>query len=201
MIAWSIDAAMLSGCFDSIIVSTEDPEIAKVAIDHNVEVLARPEELATDSASLMNVMHHAAENTKDPLVCCVYATAPFLNPYDLQCGAKLISEYEYVYSATEFPHPIERAIVDGKMIQPEHWNTRSQDCMEAYYDAGQFYWGHRDCWLQEKVIFTKKSKPIMIPRSRAQDVNTPEDWAMAEAMGFYNFDAIYEGDGNVRRFH
>lgn len=68
------------------------------------------------------------------------------------------------------------------MFQPEHFNTRSQDLEEAYHDAGQFYWGLTSAWLAGTAMFGASSAPVVLPRHRVQDIDTPEDWLRAEWM-------------------
>jgi N-acylneuraminate cytidylyltransferase len=68
------------------------------------------------------------------------------------------------------------------MFQPEHFNTRSQDLEEAWHDAGQFYWGRAQAWLTDKPIFSANAAPVILPRHRVQDIDTPEDWVRAEWM-------------------
>lgn len=195
MIAYSIEAAKQSGCFDKIIVSTDDQEIAEVALQYGAEVpFLRPKEISDDYATTMDVIQHAmqwyeSQNVEIGLLCCIYATAPFILSSDLSQGLEVVSAdgVEFVFSATSFAFPIQRAITlneNGrvKMFQPEHLIARSQDLKEAYHDAGQFYWGKKSAFKEGKVIFSEHSKVILIPRKRAQDIDTPEDWEMAEAL-------------------
>jgi N-acylneuraminate cytidylyltransferase len=193
MIAWSIEAALESGCFDRIIVSTDDDEIAEVARQHGAEVpFLRPLELSDDHTGTIPVIRHAIEtiNSQGRAVeqaCCLYATAPFIQAEDLRRGLEILqgSGGDYAFSVTSYAFPIQRAIrltPEGRveMFNPEHFNTRSQDLEEAYHDAGQFYWGRADAWLQGKMIFSPASLPVMLPRHRVQDIDTPEDWVRAE---------------------
>lgn len=193
MIAWSIEAALDSGCFDRIIVSTDDDEIAKVARQYGAEVpFMRPLELSDDHTGTIPVIRHAIEviNSQGRTVeqaCCLYATAPFIKPEDLQRGLEILQGTggDYAFSVTSYAFPIQRAIrltPEGRveMFNPEHFTTRSQDLEEAYHDAGQFYWGRADAWLQGKLIFSPASLPVMLPRHRVQDIDTPEDWVRAE---------------------
>lgn len=195
MITWSIEAARMSGCFDRVIVSTDDVEIAEVSRDAGAEVpFLRPAALADDFADTISVVAHAiewlneqGEHPED--VCCLYATAPFVQPEDLRRGLVALQEHdaEYAFSVTGFAFPIQRAIRvrnDGRveMFQPEHFATRSQDLEEAYHDAGQFYWGKAKAWCARSVIFGGQSVPVVLPRRRVQDIDTPEDWDQAEAM-------------------
>ncbi|CAD5257080.1 MULTISPECIES: pseudaminic acid cytidylyltransferase [Halomonadaceae] len=193
MMAWSIEAAKASGCFDRIIVSTDDREIAKVAEQWGAEApFLRPNDLADDYTGTLPVIRHAVEwvNDHEMIVgyaCCVYATAPFVTPEDIQRGWELMQQSvaSFVFSVTSYAFPIQRAIritENGRvaMFNPEHFQTRSQDLEEAWHDAGQFYWGTADSWLEEKMIFGEDSVLVKLPRNRVQDIDTPEDWARAE---------------------
>lgn len=193
MIAWSIEAALESDCFDRVIVSTDDDEIAEVARQYGAEVpFMRPLELSDDHTGTIPVIRHAIEmiNSEGRVVeqaCCLYATAPFIRAEDLRRGLEILqgSGGDYAFSVTSYAFPIQRAIrltPEGRveMFNPEHFSTRSQDLEEAYHDAGQFYWGRADAWLQGKMIFSPASLPVMLPRHRVQDIDTPEDWVRAE---------------------
>jgi pseudaminic acid cytidylyltransferase len=193
MIAWSIEAALQSGCFDRIIVSTDDAEIAAVARQHGAEVpFMRPPELSDDHTGTIPVIRHAVERCNQQsqhveLACCLYATAPFVRAEDLLRGLTTLqdSNCEYAFSVTSYAFPIQRAIrinASGRveMFNPEHFNTRSQDLEEAFHDAGQFYWGRANAWLMGKPIFTPDSQPVLLPRHRVQDIDTAEDWERAE---------------------
>lgn len=195
MIAYSIEASINSGCFDKVIVSTDDAEIAEIALKFGAEIpFVRPANIADDYATTLDVIQHAVEFTKlqgwgVKNVCCVYATAPFLQPEFIRKGLQELvkNNVDYVFSATSFPFPIQRAIKINaeqrvEMFQPQHLNTRSQDLEEAYHDAGQFYWGTVSAFLKGKPFFSPNSKAILLPRKRVQDIDTPEDWELAEAL-------------------
>lgn len=192
MIAWPIAAAQAAGCFDRILVSTDDPEIAALARELGAETpFARPAALADDHATTMDVVTHAlgwleARGEAPGALCCLYATAPFVQPEDLRAGKALLADHDYAVPVTTFAFPIQRAmrIVQGglEMIQPEHRETRSQDLEEAWHDCGQFYWGQARAWRERRPIFGPATAPICLPRWRVQDIDTPEDWTRAEAM-------------------
>jgi pseudaminic acid cytidylyltransferase len=195
MIAWSILAASHSGCFDRIIVSTDDPEIAEVARAHGAEVpFIRPAVLSDDFTGTIPVIAHAVEwqsqhGESANEVCCIYATAPFLQATDLQRGLEVLRSTgaEYAFSVTAYAFPIQRAIRISsdrrvEMFNPGHFNTRSQDLEEAWHDAGQFYWGKSHAWLSGKPIFSNCSAPVPLPRYRVQDIDTLEDWKQAELI-------------------
>jgi len=196
MIAWSIQAAIESKCFDRIIVSTDDQEIAEIAKSYGAESpFIRPAELSNDHTGTIPVIVHAIkqiqENYKINIknVCSIHATAPFVMSEDLKQGLNILlsTDASYAISVTSFPFPIQRAIKITRknrlqMFQPEHFNTRSQDLEEALHDAGQFYWGKANAWISQKQVFTEETVPIQLPRYRVQDIDTQEDWIRAEWM-------------------
>jgi len=195
MIAWSIMAAQSSGCFDRIIVSTDDDEIGEVARSSGADVpFLRPSHLADDQASTQEVVVHALEwSEKQGLscdaICCLYATAPFVQAEDLRKAQQLHSssrQGSVVFAATTFPFPIQRAIrLDqqgyASMFKPECFSMRSQDLEEAYHDAGQFYWASSSTWRTVGNLF-EGSRPLVLPRWRVQDIDTEEDWIRAEKL-------------------
>lgn len=193
MIAWSVQAAKESQCFDRIIVSTDDNEIADVALKWGCDVpFMRPAELADDYASTPDVMQHAAiwsntQEKKPAYICCVSATAPFMNPEKIRDGLNIIKQEncDYAVSMTKYPSPIQRAIRVTKdnrieMFSPENFHKRSQELEDAYHDAGQFYWGKTEAWVSKKFLFSHGTAPILLPEIQVQDIDTPEDWEIAE---------------------
>lgn len=195
MIAWSIDAAKVSGLFDHVMVTTDDPEIAEVAKSWGAEVpFLRPAELSDDYAGTTEVIAHAtqwalAQGWPLSAVCCIYATAPFVQAGDLKLGLQALESgpWEYAFSATDFAAPIFRSFrqqPEGgiEMFFPEHFLTRSQDLPVALHDAGQFYWGIHSAWTKGKRIFDLHSIPVIIPRWRVQDIDNEDDWARAEII-------------------
>jgi pseudaminic acid cytidylyltransferase len=174
----------------------DDPEIAEVARECGAQIpFIRPAELADDHTGTGAVMWHAVrwlQEHGEPLsyVCCIYATAPLLSAADLRDGLarlKAAPDKLFAFSVTSFPFPIQRAIrltADGGVepFQPECMPMRSQDLEPAYHDAGQFYWGRPEAFLQGAPMFARHSIPIILPRHRVQDIDTPEDWVRAEYL-------------------
>lgn len=195
MIAWSIEAALQSACFDRIIVSTDDEEIANIARTYGADVpFKRPSDLSDDHTGTIPVIAHAitwqnAHAAQAREVCCIYATAPFIQGDDIRRGLQLLhhTNGDYAFSVTSYAFPIQRAIRIRndhriEMFYPENFNKRSQDLPEAWHDAGQFYWGKAEAWLTAKPIFSSSSSPVVLSRHRVQDIDTPEDWERAEWM-------------------
>jgi pseudaminic acid cytidylyltransferase len=207
MIAFSIAAARECGLFDHVIVSTEDAEIAAVARAHGAETpFVRPAELADDHATTVPVIKHGVEWVRQNLgpvdkVCCIYATAPMIQVSALVAAHELLVRERvsgYVFSATAFPFPIQRAFrrrPDGRveMFEPGNYYTRSQDLEPAYQDAGQFYWGGAAAYLSDKIFFSTDSIAHVLPRHLVQDIDTPDDWRRAELMY-----AILKDNGELR---
>ena len=195
IIAYSIQAARASGLFDRIIVSTDSERITQTAVAYGAEVpFKRPPELSDDFTPTSPVIMHALEwlgkNESMPAYfCCIYATAPFLKVCYLKQGLNILQEYNAVssFSVTSFPFPIYRALEISKagrvrMVWPEHENSRSNDLPETYHDAGQFYWGDTKKFMKEKRHYASDSMAVVLPRHLVVDIDTPEDWEMAETM-------------------
>ena len=199
IIAWSIEAAKQSGLFERIIVSTDDDEIARVAHEYGAETpFVRPPELSDDYATAFSVTQHAIrwlrEHSAAPdYVCVIYATAPFVQPRHLKEAFERLAatDKQYIFSVTPFPFPIKRGIRinnrgEVEALHPEHFFTRSQDLEEAFHDAGQFYWGKPQAFLDGLILHSPVALPYVLPRYLVQDIDTPEDWRRAELM----FDAL-----------
>jgi len=195
LIAYSIDMAINSGLFDRVIVSTDDDEIASVAKEYGAEIpFIRPAELADDQTGTNDVVRHAIswfqqQDIRFEYVCCVYATAPFLQEEHLRRGFDLLdaSSRSFSFSVTSYPFPVQRAlrIVDGEYVEaiwPENNFVRSQDLEEAYHDAGQFYWGRSSAFIDDEILYSPASIPVVLPRHLVQDIDTMEDWNRAELM-------------------
>ena len=194
LIAYSIEVALKSKLFDKVIVSTDDEEIAKIAVEYGAVVpFLRPKELSDDFTGTGAVVNHALEYLKSvgenyDFVCTIYATAPFLDEkYLIEGFLKLKdSSAKNAFSCTSMPFPIQRTfkITQNErceMFWPENFSKRSQDLEEAYQDAGQFYWTNLNI-KSDEIIFGKDSIPIILPRFLVQDIDTLEDWQRAEIM-------------------
>ena len=196
LIAYSIEAAKHSKCFERVIVSTDCEEIAAVAKQYGADVpFMRPTELADDYTGTTAVTRHAIKTMQSlgfefEYSCCIYATAPLLHFTYLREGLSILKNSphkSFSFSATSFAFPIQRAITVSEqgvdVLFPEHIKKRSQDLIETYHDAGQFYWGRSNAYLEgKKSMFSHASTPVILPRHLVQDIDTIEDWERAELM-------------------
>ena len=193
IIAYSIEAAEVSGLFDKIFVSTDSEKIALIAKEYGAEVpFIRPKELSDDFTPTAMVLLHAlkwleGQGTPADFACCIYATAPFVKAEYLKKGFRLImrNSVSAVFSVTSFPFSIFRALNINKagcleMFWPEHEFTRSNDLPEVYHDAGQFYWLDSKKFLKTKKVYSNDALPVIIPRFLVQDIDTIDDWETAE---------------------
>lgn len=195
MIAHAIRAAQAATAIDRIIVSTDDEEVAAVAEAHGAEVpFRRPAHLADDHATLLDVMMHAmgwltGQGLGEAPVCLIFATAPFLDPADLDRGLAVLRDTgaDYCLGVLPFPAPVQRALKvrpDGRMamVWPENVAVRSQDLEPYYYDAGQFSWAQPAAIRAGKPALGPGTAPLVLPAWRAMDIDTEEDWQRAERL-------------------
>jgi pseudaminic acid cytidylyltransferase len=192
IIKYSIDAALQSGCFDEVMVSTDDAEIAEFAKQCGASVpFIRSEKNADDHSTTADVLLEVIHAYKDigktfDYACCIYPTAPFVTAEKLKTAFKKLTEgnSKSVVPVVRFSFPILRSFKMGndliKLNWPEYLNTRSQDLAPAYHDAGQFYFFRTDSFLTDKKIFTDQTIGIEMPESEVQDIDSNEDWLIAE---------------------
>lgn len=192
IIKYTISAAIDSGCFDEVMVSTDDPKIAKVAIAYGAKVpFLRSSKTSDDHTHLVDVVDevlakYAEAGREFEHICCILPTAPFITPEKIVAGLSLLKDKnaDSVFTVTQFSYPIERALHlnDNKaeMRWPEYYTKRSQDLPISHHDAGQFYWLSVDSFRKQKKFFADNSYAIELSELEAQDIDTPEDWRIAE---------------------
>lgn len=192
IIAYSILAALEADIFDKVMVSTDDGEIAEIARSFGAEVpFLRSAETSNDYATTADVLlevlkGYAKEGQSYDKLCCIYPTAPFVTAEKLRSAMNLLAEpdTDSVVPVTSFSFPPMRGnyVREGKLsyCYPEYANMRSQDIETMYHDCGQFYCVKTEAFLKFKKIVMENTKAIIVPEREVQDIDTIEDWVMAE---------------------
>lgn len=191
IIAYSIEAALQSGLFDEVMVSTDDEEIAEVAKQYGAKVpFMRSAKTSSDYATTADVIievlgKYKEQNQEFETVCCLYSTAPFVTPGRLiEAYSKLNDEICSVFTAVAYSYPVQRSlrISDGKikMVHPEYMNTRSQDLEIIYHDAGQFYMSKVEYFIKYKTFWADNTAGLILSEMEVQDLDTLTDWQLAE---------------------
>ncbi len=195
IINYSIKAAINSGIFDEVMVSTDDDEIAEIARNAGANVpFMRSEKTANDFATTADVLFEVFEKYKElgkeyKYACCLYPTAPFVTPQKLLEGFEMISKnnVDSVIPVVKFSFPPQRGyILNNDLLEykwPENRNKRSQDLEPFYHDSGQFYFYDVSKFIEYNVNpdgKVQKIAPIILPDLYVQDIDTVEDWEIAE---------------------
>ena len=196
LIAYSIESALNSKVFSDVIVSTDDEAIANVAREFGASVpFFREASLSDDYATSTDVIKDAIRRANSSFsdVCCLYATAPLITAEILKEAAGEFKKdgCKFLFSATAFDFPIQRAIkldenARVSMFYPQFEKTRSQDLEPAFHDAGAFYFGKKEAWLECSAIFAPHSKAYLLPRNLVCDIDTIEDFEFAKKLYLIN---------------
>lgn len=189
IIGYSIEAALRSGLFDEVMVSTDDEDIAEVARKYGAKVpFSRSAETSNDHAALADVLHEVLDTYQESgkrfdNMCCILATAPLISSSDIiSAYNKLIeSDFTSIVPVVQFSYPIWRSYcMDENGIitfnWPEYSKSRSQDLSPAYHDSGTFYWHKITPWLEGTV----RKGGITVDEMNVQDIDTETDWKLAE---------------------
>lgn len=191
IITYSIEAALESGIFDEVMVSTEDVEIAEVARAAGAQVpFMRSAACAGDHASTDDVIMEVLETYKKrgkefDTLCCIYPTAPFVTAEKLQRAMKLLEQADSVMPVVAFSFPPQRCMVlnengELRMKWPEYATARSQDLEPYYHDCGQFYCCKADLFMEYKTTDLPNMIPMIMSELEVQDIDNPDDWEIAE---------------------
>jgi N-acylneuraminate cytidylyltransferase len=201
LIAYSIEAALASPSIDQVFVTTDSHEIADIAQEYGASVpFIRDAKLADDQSSVGVALKDASTRIRQQgcefsYVCCIYATAPTISTLDIERGLSILLETPQAtqsLSVTTFPFPVQRALVKSKQgfmtpLNEELHQLRSQDLQETYHDAGQFFWFDTTNTKDYEII-----APVLIDRFKVQDIDTEEDWQVAERL--YKVIQAYENE-------
>lgn len=204
IITYSICAALQSGVFDTVMVSTEDAEIAAIAKAAGASVpFLRSAKTADDFATTADVLKevleaYAAKGENYTHACCIYPTAPFVTPEKLQRGMELLqkAEADTVLPVVAFSFPPQRGlhITAGRVmpVDPQAMQMRSQDLVPVYHDCGQFYCLDTVRFLQTGKIIGTYTLPLVMEETEVQDIDNLTDWKLAEMK----FKIMQEGLNN-----
>ena len=197
LLARTLETILHAEVFDSVIVSTDDAEIAAVALDAGATVpFVRPPELSDDWTATAPVVTHAIEVLEPEMgrfeaVCCVYPGAVLITEDDYAASSTLVDDAlkceSVVATVVRYGHPIQRALRrgDGGLLEPvggaDALVRRTQDLEPTWHDAGQFYWASAARWRCPEPLLSSII-PYELPAWRTQDIDTEEDWIRAEIL-------------------
>ena len=191
IMAYSIEAAVNSGLFDEIMVSTDSEEIAEIAVQYGANVpFMRSEATSNDYAGTADVLREVLTEYEKrgqvfDLMCCIYPTAPFVTAVKLKAAAKAMKEShaDSLTPVVQFSYPPQRAFVirEGGLVfqYPEFRFSRSQDLEPIYHDCGQFYFYDAAVFMGKKEA-KGKTVPFIMPEEEVQDIDNYSDWKLAE---------------------
>ncbi|MCI2048572.1 MAG: pseudaminic acid cytidylyltransferase [Lachnospiraceae bacterium] len=190
---YSIRAALESGIFEEVMVSTDDREIAEIAVAAGASVpFLRSEKTASDTATTADVLlevlsAYEVTGKNFEYGCCIYPTAPFITAGKLKEAMDILvkSGAESIVPMTEFTYPPQRGLYideagEVRMLHPEYAATRSQDLQKQYHECGMFYIFRTDAFKEQKDTTMRHSVPFLIDPSEEQDIDTESDWLLAE---------------------
>lgn len=193
IIAYSIKAAINSQLFDEVMVSTDDDEIAKIAMELGASVpfmrsSATADDFSTTADVLIEVIAQYAQLGRHfEIICCLYPTAPFITSELLNKSLKKLLEnnYDSLFPIVKYNVPIQIALKLNEnsfieMIQPKYATIRTQDIEPTFYDSGQFYWIHNPNFVHSKQILTKNTGAYIIEEIHSHDIDNLTDWEIAE---------------------
>ena len=192
ILAYSREAALQAGVFDTVMVSTDSEEIARVALAYGAEVpFYRSEKTSGDYATtndvLLEVLAEYEKRGKTfDLTCCIYPTAPFVTGKKLRNAVEQLSasDADTILGVVPFSFPPQRAMVvrEGRLVfeYPEYLDTRSQDLVPHYHDAGQFSIMKTERYLVNRKVLLGKILPLVLDEMEVQDIDNETDWEIAE---------------------
>lgn len=192
ILAYSIEAAIESKLFDTVMVSTDDEEIAGIARQYGAEVpFYRSERTASDFATTNDVLLEVlAEYEKRgehyDMGCCIYPTAPFVTAEKLRDAMVQLetSDADTLIPVVAFSYPPQRAMIvrDGRLVfeYPQYLDSRSQDLEPHYHDVGQFYLFRTEAFLHNRKLMIGNILPYVVSELEVQDIDNPTDWEIAE---------------------
>lgn len=212
IIAYSIEAALQCGLFETVMVSTDSEKIAWVAREFGADVpFMRSDATSNDFADTTDVLKEVVYEYKKrgmdfESFCCIYPTAPFVTPQKLIDSYRLLQQADVnnVVSMVPFSFPPQRGVImDGAYVKaayPEHIDKRSQDLEQVLHDAGQFYWCRTKAFLENHNILFNHTVPFIVPETEVQDIDNPSDWEIAILKYIVEYGEILDSPLLIRKF-
>lgn len=196
LVSWPVRAAVASNLFQPVVISTDDEEIAHAAVAAGaVYPFRRPDSVSDDHSTTADVLRVTLTQWKEltgtlpDFCCCLYGTSAFITEKYLCEAKKRLYDAECVIAVTPYEHPIQRAMsvsLHGKIeyLQPEYVSWRTQDCPQSYHDVGLLYYFSVKAFFASGAtsFLPMQLKAIIVPRTSAIDIDTEEDWGLAEAL-------------------
>lgn len=192
ILAYSIEAALNAGIFDTVMVSTDDEEIAQIARKYDAEVpFFRSEKTANDFATTNDVLEEVLAEYKKrgehfEIACCIYPTAPFVTAQKLQNAMEKLeqSDADTIIPVVPFSYPPQRAMIvkNERLVfeYPQYMDSRSQDLEPHYHDVGQFYIFRTEAFARNKKLMIGNILPLVVSEMEVQDIDNQTDWEIAE---------------------
>jgi len=192
IIVYSIEAALQSGVFDEVMVSTDDEKIAQIAKEAGAKIpFLRSAETSNDFATTADVImevlsEYEKQSQTFDSACCIYPTAPFITSEKLKHAIELLESkaYDSVMPVAEFSFPPLRGMIMDEDKVSYKWEefsmARSQDLEKIYHDVGQFYVFDVEKFKEAKKLVTKNTGAIVIDELEMQDIDNEVDWKLAE---------------------
>ena len=192
ILSYSIEAALSSGLFDRVMVSTDDEEIAQIARSFGAEVpFFRSEKTSSDYATTNDVLLEVLEEYEKrgetfDVACCIYPTAPFVTAEKLKTAMEqlLSSDADTLIPVVAFSYPPQRAMIveNGRLVfeYPQYLDSRSQDLTPHYHDVGQFYVFRTEAYQKNRKLMVGNILPMVISEMEVQDIDNQTDWEIAE---------------------
>ncbi|MDO4285766.1 MAG: pseudaminic acid cytidylyltransferase [Eubacteriales bacterium] len=190
ILLYSIEAALSSGSFNEVMVSTDDDEIAVLAkqagacVPFRRSASAADDYATTDEVIAEVLAMYETQGLRFDRFCCIYPTAPFLTAERLREAMALLDTHESVMPVVAYSYPPQRSVVirDGRLVRrfPEYLNARSQDLERFYHDCGQFYACRTDAFLRAQTTDVDDLVPLILSEAEVQDIDTMEDWELAQ---------------------
>lgn len=192
VISYSISAALKADIFDEVMVSTDDPGIAEISKSFGAEIpFPRSHDTSDDHSTISDVVgevlgQYETLGKQFDFICVVYPAAPLITAERIKQGFDLLREgpFDAVFYVAKFSYPVQRALTIDRgrlsFVYPENINKRSQDLESTYHDAGQMIWIAREAFIRDGSVFVKNIGAVELPEMEFQDIDTMEDWRLAE---------------------